>query len=244
MNLTSISSQQKLLLISNEPELTQVLNVNLTSLGYDICHCASIKHANKALSHSQYSLILLDRRLPDGDGILLAQQLRQNNQFTPIMVMSDQGSEADIVLGLESGADDYLVKPVSVLELRARIKARLRQSQAQQDYTRELCFEGVRISALERQLYLQDKAIKLTAREFDLLWHLACSPQQVFSREQLLQSVWGYHHHGYEHTVNSHVNRLRNKLANYPGFNELVQTVWGVGYKFAPKPQSQRQASA
>lgn len=172
--------------------------------------------------------------LPDGDGIMLCQQLREAEKSLPIMMLTAKDSEADIVLGLEAGADDYLVKPFSVLELRARVKAMLRRSKVQQVQTEQLDFNGVTINSTTREVVSNNSPLELTAREFDLLLFLAKHPLQVFSRMQLLEAVWGYNYDGYEHTVNSHINRLRSKLARSPGHPELVKTVWGVGYKFSP----------
>ena len=151
--------------------------------------------------------------------------------YTPIIITSARSSEVHRILGLELGADDYLPKPFSVLELVARVKALLRRaaamSRSQSAAAGMLELNGVRVDPITRQAHLNGEALDLTPREFDLLYHFIKNPEKVFSRLDLLNQVWGYQHDGYEHTVNTHINRLRNKLG--AGF---IHTVWGVGYRF------------
>ncbi|GGI80727.1 response regulator transcription factor [Shewanella gelidii] len=225
---------QQILLVEDEQDLAKLVMLNLNALNYKVFHCATLEQANKMVADESIDLILMDRMLPDGDGIMLCQQLRESGRETPMMLLTAKDSEADIVLGLESGADDYLVKPFSVLELRARVKALLRRGAKQHTEQQRLEFNGITINCDTREVVAFNNALELTAREFDLLLYLAQHPQQVFSRMQLLEAVWGYSHSGYEHTVNSHINRLRGKLSRAPGNPDLVKTVWGVGYKFAP----------
>ncbi|MDP5147212.1 response regulator transcription factor [Shewanella sp. ULN5] len=231
------ANPQYILLVEDEQDLAKLILLNLTALNYQVCHATTLKQAMQIIEHKKLDLILMDRMLPDGDGIILCQQLRQAQKEVPIMLLTAKDSEADIVLGLEAGADDYLVKPFSVLELRARVKAHLRRGQVQHDHQQQLDFHGVSINASTREVLAFNNALELTAREFDLLLYLAQHPQQVFSRLQLLEAVWGYNYSGYEHTVNSHINRLRNKLSRCSE-HDLVKTVWGVGYKFSP-PEAQ-----
>ncbi|GAA0787133.1 MULTISPECIES: response regulator transcription factor [Pseudomonadati] len=227
------TSPQHILLVEDEQDLAKLILLNLSALNYQVCHATTLKQAMKIIEHKKLDLILMDRMLPDGDGLMLCQQLRQAQKEVPIMLLTAKDSEADIVLGLEAGADDYLVKPFSVLELRARVKAHLRRGQVQHELQQQLDFNGVSINASTREVLAFNNALALTAREFDLLLFLAQHPQQVFSRLQLLEAVWGYNYSGYEHTVNSHINRLRNKLSRCSE-HDLVKTVWGVGYKFSP----------
>lgn len=231
-------AMQHILLVEDEQDLAKLVTLNLNALNYKVFHSATIAQANHILNTESIDLILMDRMLPDGDGIMLCQQLRENGSQTPMMLLTAKDSEADIVLGLESGADDYLVKPFSVLELRARVKALLRRGTQTSQSHEQLEFNGVTINCNTREVVAFNNHLELTAREFDLLLYLAQHPQQVFSRMQLLEAVWGYSHSGYEHTVNSHINRLRGKLSRSPGNPDLVKTVWGVGYKFSP-PMSQ-----
>ena len=225
---------QHILLVEDEQDLAKLIILNLKALSYDVVHATTLKQAMAFIETKKLDLILMDRMLPDGDGIMLCQQLRQANKDIPVMLLTAKDSEADIVLGLESGADDYLVKPFSVLELRARVKALLRRGKTQFEQNQNLEFNGVTINATTRQVTAFNNELELTAREFDLLLFLAKHPLQVFSRMQLLEAVWGYNYDGYEHTVNSHINRLRNKLSSCNSDHDLVKTVWGVGYKFSP----------
>ncbi|QLE87192.1 response regulator transcription factor [Shewanella sp. Scap07] len=233
---SATQSTQKILLVEDELDLANLIQLNLTSLNYQVSHATTLSQANQMLAEQQFDLLLLDRMLPDGDGLTLCQQLYQQHLLPPCMVITARDTEADIVLGLESGADDYLVKPFSVLELRARVKARLRRQVAPQAdrHQEQLTFEKLTIDCITREVLADNTALELTAREFDLLLFLARHPKQVFSRMQLLEAVWGYSYSGYEHTVNSHINRLRSKLSQDPWTKELVKTVWGVGYKFSP----------
>jgi two-component system alkaline phosphatase synthesis response regulator PhoP len=159
-----------------------------------------------------------------------------------ILMITSRDSEIDRVLGLELGADDYMSKPFSVRELQARVRSQLRrlhlstqreqQQSQQQQPEQHLTLGELQINNTTHITLLAGKEIELASTEFDLLLFLASHPDQVFSREQLLSNVWGYHHSGYEHTVNSHINRLRNKVEKNATKPEIVQTVWGVGYKF------------
>ena len=239
-NISAVSSKT-ILLIEDEQDLAELVMLNLKSMNHAVVHCTTLLQASQIIATKQIDLILMDRMLPDGDGITLCQQIREDGNVLPCMLLTAKDSEADVVLGLESGADDYLVKPFSVLELRARVKALLRRAKqlAQQDDALE--FNGITINCTTREVIAFNETLELTAREFDLLLYLAQHPKQVFSRMQLLEAVWGYSYSGYEHTVNSHINRLRNKLARNACTTDLVKTVWGVGYKFAP-PANQAQA--
>ncbi|BDM65885.1 DNA-binding response regulator [Shewanella sp. NFH-SH190041] len=226
------TTQLSILLIEDEQDLAQLISLNLQALDYQVHHATTLQQANLMLQQCQPDLILTDRLLPDGDGLMLCQQLRQAGADIPIIILTAKDSEADVVLGLESGADDYITKPFSVLELRARVKARLRHCTRPTHQALE--FNGFTINCDTREVIDDNTQLNLTAREFDLLTFMARHPQQVFSRMQLLEAVWGLNYEGYEHTVNSHINRLRNKLANRPRLADTVKTVWGVGYKFAP----------
>jgi two-component system OmpR family response regulator len=155
-----------------------------------------------------------------------------------VLMLTAKSTELDRVLGLEMGADDYLTKPFSVAELSARVKALFRRVDAMASApTVEACDEELvagelRIDPVRRRVFVTDQAVDLTAREFDLLWHFARHPGRVFSRAQLLDAVWGYNHEGYEHTVNTHINRLRGKIEIDLAQPAFIQTVWGVGYRF------------
>jgi DNA-binding response OmpR family regulator len=187
-----------------------------------------------------YDLLILDLMLPGLDGVEVCRALRAANRTTPILMLTARDTEIDRVVGLEIGADDYLTKPFSVRELRARVKAILRRAEMQQTRSSRshvMEFAGLQIDVDRRRVNRDGERVDLTSTEFDLLVHLAGNPGHVYSRSQLLGAVWGYHHAGYEHTVNSHINRLRQKIESRSSHPEYVLTVWGVGYKFAEDKQ-------
>ena len=190
-----------------------------------------------------FDLVVLDVMLPEMDGLEICMRLRTAQQLMPILMLTAKDSEADRVVGLEMGADDYITKPFSVRELQARVKAMLRRVEmlTQKPASAEpelLRFGALEIGIAKRQVTIDHQPVDLTSTEFDLLLYMARQPGLVFSRSQLLDKVWGYHHSGYEHTVNSHINRLRTKLEKDPSNPEYVLTVWGVGYKFADTNRS------
>jgi DNA-binding response OmpR family regulator len=197
------------------------------------------------LVDNNYALVLLDVMLPGISGLDVCRQLREQKPEQVILMITSRDSEIDRVLGLELGADDYMSKPFSVRELQARVRSQLRrlhlaaqreqQHSQQQQPEQHLTIGELQINNTTHRTLLAGKELELTSTEFDLLLFLASHPEQVFSREQLLSNVWGYHHSGYEHTVNSHINRLRNKVERNATKPEIVQTVWGVGYKFNKK---------
>jgi len=156
---------------------------------------------------------------------------------TPVLMLTAKSSELDRVLGLELGADDYLTKPFSIKELQARVKAILRRIELATKQKSTALDERIEVKSLVidvsgRNVSIDDQPIELTVKEFDLLLHFAKNPGRVFSRGQLLDSIWGYSHSGYEHTVNSHINRLRKKIESNPEQSQYIETVWGIGYKF------------
>ncbi len=188
----------------------------------------------------KWSVIVLDLRLPGKDGIEICRQLRAQGSYTPVLMLTAKSTELDRVFGLETGADDYLTKPFSVLELVARVKALMRRFDVTNGYSSEnknntLIFDGLEIVVDERRVVFNNKEIELTAKEFDLLHFFASNPDKVYKRSQLLDQVWGYGHDGYEHTVNSHMNRLRAKIETDPDNLKYIKTIWGVGYKFIAK---------
>ena len=177
--------------------------------------------------------------LPDTDGLSLCRQMRSQAEYVAILMLTAKSTEVDRVVGLEVGADDYLTKPFSLPELLARIKALFRRMEALEsrsevtDEQEVIEREGLAIDVSRRTVSIDGSVVDLTAREFDLLLFFARHPGRVFSRVQLLDQVWGYNHDGYEHTVNSHINRLRAKIESNPADPRYVLTVWGVGYKFS-----------
>ena len=212
--------------------------------------CGPVDHARFDLAHDgvagltkaesdKYDLIILDLMLPGIDGMDICRRVRNKNMYTPILMLTAKSSELDRIIGLEIGADDYVTKPFSMKELMARVKAifrRIEEIQFGNKKQQEIIHAGqLVIDTLKRTVLCKGKPIDLTAKEFELLAHFAKNPGRVYSRTQLLDTVWGYGHDGYEHTVNSHMNRLRAKIEEDPSTPEYILTVWGVGYKFSEK---------
>lgn len=227
---------KRILIVEDQPDIHQLLGLTLSNEGYSVSSAYDgVAGLNRARDDA-FDLIVLDLMLPKLNGLEVCQRLRQEKRHTPILMLTAKKTETDRVVGLEVGADDYLTKPFSVRELLARIHALLRRvsflSEEQNTIDDILAFGDLTIDRGRRGVSRGDQSITLTAKEFDLLNYLASAPGKVFSRDTLLEEVWGYQYSGYEHTVNSHINRLRSKLESNPAKPEYVRTVWGVGYKF------------
>jgi DNA-binding response OmpR family regulator len=202
-----------------------------------VVHSADGTEGLRLLEQGGWDALILDLMLPGVDGLEICRRARAMARYTPIIITSARSSELHRILGLELGADDYLAKPFSMPELVARVKALLRRVDAM---ARNLKMDAgslelgpLFINPLTRDATLQGQRLDLTPREFDLLYFFARQPGKVFSRMDLLNAVWGYSHEGYEHTVNTHINRLRAKVEADPANPSLILTVWGRGYKFA-----------
>jgi len=229
--------KKQILVIEDDPDINKLVSMNLRDMGYQVESCDVGSRGLKMAMNGEFDLIVLDVMLPEMDGLEICRRLRASNNFIPILMLTARDSEADRVVGLEMGADDYLTKPFSVRELQARVKAMLRRvdmltKTSPVETKNSLVFGDLEIQSNKRQVHLGRELIELTSTEFDLLLYMAKQPGLVFSRSQLLDKVWGYQHAGYEHTVNSHINRLRTKLEKDASKPEYVLTVWGVGYKF------------
>lgn len=229
---------KNILVIEDNADIAHLVMVNLRSKQMHVDHAADGESGLEMALTGRYQLVILDLMLPGVDGLDICRALRNEKIYTPVLMLTARTSELDRVLGLEVGADDYLTKPFSVPELVARVNAILRRSDQYQSSSEKPASSPLQFGALcvdpeKRQVLLNDNDIDLTAKEFDLLWHFASNPERVFTRGQLLDSVWGYGHAGYEHTVNSHINRLRAKIESDPADPRFVLTVWGVGYKFS-----------
>lgn len=190
------------------------------------------------IENESFDLVILDLMLPGIDGLEICRRIRNQNNYTPVLMLTSKSSEIDRILGLEIGADDYVTKPFSVREVMARIKALFRRVEAfslssdtNEEETR-VVFGKLEVDTDTHKVSIEGRSVDLTAREFELLHHFVKRPGRVYSRAQLLDMVWGYGHEGYEHTVNSHINRLRAKIENDPTNPEYILTIWGVGYKF------------
>ena len=226
------------LIVEDDNDIADLIRVNLHELGITTEHKCNGQAGLESALENDYSLLLLDVMLPNVSGLDICRQVRQAKPEQAIIMLTAKDSETDRVLGLELGADDYMTKPFSVRELQARVRVQLRRANLLQQRPSDvmpkddlLIVGQLTINQQQHSAKLSDQILELTATEFDLLKHFAKHPDQVFSRAQLLENVWGYHHSGYEHTVNSHINRLRAKLEKKPTQANIIETVWGVGYK-------------
>lgn len=226
-----------ILVVEDDPDIADMLVINLLDEGFRVEHVADGDLASERLRRGGYDMLLLDIMLPGVNGLDLCRQARMGTTYTPIIIISARSAESQRILGLELGADDYIAKPFSVLELVARMRALFRREAAHGKEARRASgiieLNRLYIDPVAREARLDGNPVTLTAREFDLLHHFARHPGQVFSRIELLNQVWGYSHAGYEHTVNTHINRLRIKIELNPAQPRCILTVWGVGYKLA-----------
>lgn len=230
----------RILLVEDEQDIAELVSLHLEPLCDETVVAHDGHEGLRQAIASDWSLIVLDLGLPGPDGLQICRSIRRARPWQPILMVTAKSTEADRVLGLDTGADDYLTKPFSVLELVARARAILRRVATVRSAAgaarmpERLTIGPLHIDTASREVHLGGAPIELTAREFDLLVHFARHPQRVFRRAELLDQVWGAGYEGYEHTVNSHINRLRTKIEEDPATPRLVVTVWGVGYKFVP----------
>ncbi len=228
--------QHHILVVEDEHDIAELIALHLRDEGYQVT-VANDGHAGMRQAFARsWDLVILDLRLPGPDGLSICKALRAEHNYVPILMLTSKSSELDRVLGLELGADDYVTKPFSVSELVARVKSLFRRIDALSSGPETAAPEALTVGDLSidsarREVRVGTARVELTAREFDLLLHFARHPGRVFSRAQLLDSVWGFGHEGYEHTVNSHINRLRGKIEPDSEHPQYIVTVWGVGYK-------------
>ena len=227
----------KVLLIEDDPHISELVGIHLKDLGLEVETAVDGREGYRKASTGIYSLIILDIMLPGIDGLEVCRLLRADKIKTHILMLTAKSEEIDKVLGLETGADDYLTKPFSVREFIARVKAILRRLNTlntgdETSSKEKVVIENLNIDMIKRRVKLNDKKLELTPKEFDLLALLAQKPGRVYSRNDLLDKVWGYNFNGYEHTVNSHINRLRSKIEPNINNPKYILTSWGVGYKF------------
>lgn len=229
--------KKRILIIEDNADLARLLSMHLRDLSYDVDTASDGLSGLGQAGRIAYDLIILDLMLPGMDGIEVCRRIRERPSYVPIVMLTSRSSETDRVVGLEVGADDYVTKPFSIRELLARVKAIFRRAeqtgQAITPTAGRIEMGELTIDPGTRAVTLNGAAVELTAKEFDLLFYFASHPGRVFTRSQLLDAVWGYSHEGYEHTVNSHINRLRAKIEQDPARPRYVLTVWGVGYKFS-----------
>jgi len=230
----SLLMPHRILVIEDNHDIARLVELHLKDSCYQVDLDSDGRTGLQRAMSGNYDLIILDIMLPGLDGLEVCRRLRGASNHTPVLMLTARTTELDRVLGLELGADDYLTKPFSIMELLARVKAIIRRAGLSDTQRPDIIrINGLVIDPARRAVNVGDSAVELTAREFDLLHYFASHPGQVFSREQLLNSVWGYGHDGYEHTVNSHINRLRKKIEQDPADARYILTVWGVGYKFS-----------
>lgn len=236
--------QHSVLIVENDMDIAGLLKVHLDELNLLVDHVTTGEAALSKLASKSYQILLMDILLPGFDGLTLCREIKTKMPELSVIFLSAKNSEMDRIIGLEMGADDYICKPFSFREFQARIKTQLRHIRLLQqnkiqlaqnnDSHQILNFGALHIDPSSHEVRFQGEDLPLTATEFDLMVFFAKHPNQVFSRSQLLESVWGYGHCGYEHTVNSHINRLRGKLEKHAK-QHVIETVWGVGYKLNAK---------
>ncbi|AEF95242.1 two component transcriptional regulator, winged helix family [Desulfotomaculum nigrificans CO-1-SRB] len=221
----------RVLVVDDEEKIRQVIGIYLTNEGYRVEEAVDGEEALRKFRAESWDLIILDVMMPKMDGIAVCQEIRRVSKV-PIIMLTAKNEEVDRILGLEFGADDYMGKPFSPRELVARIKAVMRRAGTESKKEEHILkFPGMRIDLISREIQVKEKPVTLTPKEFELLALLAKTAGRSYSREQLLEEVWGFDYYGDVRTVDTHVNRLRDKLraAGAPNF---IKTVWGVGYKF------------
>ncbi len=227
---------EKVLIIEDDKDISELISIHISDMSYEVDQAFDGKVGLLKALNNSYKFILLDIRLPFVDGFEICKKIRQEKINTPILMLTSKSEEIDKVLGLEIGADDYITKPFSVRELIARVKAVLRRveisKQPQEEKDRQIRNGDLFINIGMRVVEVGEKRIELSPKEFDLLVLLASNPGKTFTRMSLLNQVWGYEFEGFEHTVNSHINRLRTKIETNLNQPEYILTTWGVGYKF------------
>jgi two-component system alkaline phosphatase synthesis response regulator PhoP len=226
---------KKVLVIEDDKSIVDLLEIHLKDLSCDVTTTLDGAEGLKKATSEPFDLIVLDIMLPNVNGLDICKEVRKRDIYTPVLMLTSKSEEVDKVIGLEIGADDYLSKPFSIREFIARVKAILRRVEAIQKEIgsdADISVAELAIEVAKRKVTLEGNRIELTPKEFDLLHLLASHPGKTYSREQLLNILWGYQYNGYEHTVNSHINRLRSKIEPNISDPKYILTTWGVGYRF------------
>ena len=238
-----MTNKQTIFIVDDEPTLRDVVRRYLEVEGYNVLEAETGPQALDMLGNHHPDLILLDVMLPGVDGFSIMRSLRNDSAYAPlqtdggipVIMLTSRSTEEDRIAGFGLGVDDYVVKPFSPRELVARVKAVLRRANPDDAQTEKPIRSGnLLVDPLRRAVEVEGENVTLTAKEFDLLWLLVRHPQQVFTREQLLDKVWGYEFYGGESTVTVHIRRVREKIERDPSNPVYIQTVWGMGYKFEP----------
>ncbi len=238
MKILKTDHGKKVLVVEDDESIVDLLSIHLEDLNFMVETTGRGDRGLELAQSKKYDLIILDVMLPGMDGMEVCKRIRMDDRNTAIMMLTSRSEELDKVLGLELGADEYITKPFSIREFIARVKALFRrmevdaQSSAPPSSPASITIEALFIDSEKRRVTLEGKAIELTAKEFDLLYLFVNNPGKAYSRQQLLDRIWGYQFSGYEHTVNSHINRLRAKIEKDPANPRYIQTVWSVGYRF------------
>jgi len=226
---------QNILLVEDDPEITKLISLHLDAAHYKLTSSTTGREALKNICSEIYHLIILDISLPDSNGLEICKQVRAVDSHTPLMMLTCHAEESDKVLALELGADDYVTKPFGILELMARVKAIMRRSRQllENPKQKDIIHADLVIDSSRKKATLKGVRLEVTVKEFDLLLLLASNPGKTFTRKELLQQVWGFAFAGYEHTITSHINRLRLKLESDLNYPKYILTAWGSGYRFA-----------
>jgi two-component system, OmpR family, alkaline phosphatase synthesis response regulator PhoP len=239
---------QTILIVEDDPDICDLIEIHLNDIGYDLDRAADGEAGLDKIQQNSYALIILDLMLPKLDGLEVCKRTRELDKQIPIVMLTSKSEELDKVLGLELGADDYITKPFSVRELTARVKALLRRAgpvtEPTDEAPRQLDYGHLSIDLENRKVLGGGVRIDLTAKEFELLALLASHPGRTYSRDELLDLIWGVQFSGYEHTVNSHISRLRSKIEPDPSNPVYILRVWGVGYRFAESEELEGAQSA
>jgi two-component system alkaline phosphatase synthesis response regulator PhoP len=237
------AAEKHILLVEDDADIADLLELHLTDEGYQVDVVDDGDEGLERALECRYDLIILDIMLPGTDGFDICRRLRQEKCHTPILMVTAKTEEVDKVLGLELGADDYITKPFSIREVMARVKAMFRrvevdqESQEEANDERPIEYDGLLIEPTKHKVTVEGESVDLTSKEYELLLLFARNPGRAYSRQELLDEVWGYQYDGYSHTVNTHINRLRNKIEPDPSSPRFVKTVWGVGYRFAEREE-------
>jgi two-component system alkaline phosphatase synthesis response regulator PhoP len=234
--MSAAGMMKNILIVEDDPDIIELVDLHLRDI---YCNTTTFSNGKDGLEHAlanPFDLIILDITLPGINGIEICRLLRANNILTPVMLLTARSEEIDKIIGLETGADDYITKPFSIRELMARVKAILRRTELQKAGNeappQTISFNEIVVDPQKRKVTVGKNKIELTPKEFDLLYLFISNPGKSYSRESLLNQIWGYEFSGYEHTVNSHINRLRAKIEKDMNKPMYILTTWGIGYRF------------
>jgi DNA-binding response OmpR family regulator len=222
-----------ILVVDDEPTIREIVVAYLKREGYRTLEAADGNRAREILEAETPSLVVLDVMLPGTDGLELCRWIRSQSKL-PVIMLTARGEESDRIVGLELGADDYVTKPFSPRELAARVRTVLRRAEPQTDPGERLSFDGLELDSASREVTKHGRPVRMTAKEFDLVWFLASHPRRVFSRDDIMRRIWGYSAALDTGTLTVHVRRLRQKLEDDPSRPRHFETVWGIGYRFTP----------